>query len=295
MEPQPAAPQTPTMSLAGRLINIFATPGEVFDEVKAAPPSVANWLLPILLSAVVGTLASFAMFSQPAIQQQIREQQAKVLEQQVKAGKMSQADADRAEAMMEKFSGPAMLAIFGSLAAVFFSAIHAVWWGFLLWLAARWFLKTRITYAKSLEVAGLAMMITMLSGIITILLTVVLGRMAATPSLALLVTDFNPTRRSHATMVDRRRCCRNRMRRARRRGCVFPCSADRRSRADDNCSATAAKTSAETSAGTGTICHSWAGTSTVEWARRGCRLRPRWARRRGCSSVSWVLPKAAVP
>jgi len=200
MEPQPAAPQTPTMSLAGRLINIFATPGEVFDEVKAAPPSVANWLLPILLSAVVGTLASFAMFSQPAIQQQIREQQAKVLEQQVKAGKMSQADADRAEAMMEKFSGPAMLAIFGSLAAVFFSAIHAVWWGFLLWLAARWFLKTRITYAKSLEVAGLAMMITMLSGIVTILLTVVLGRMAATPSLALLVTDFNPTRRSHATM-----------------------------------------------------------------------------------------------
>ena len=39
------------MSLAARLLNVFATPGDVFDDVKVAPASTANWLVPALLLA----------------------------------------------------------------------------------------------------------------------------------------------------------------------------------------------------------------------------------------------------
>ena len=35
-EPQPETPQVLAMSLVGRLLNVFATPADVFQEVKAA-------------------------------------------------------------------------------------------------------------------------------------------------------------------------------------------------------------------------------------------------------------------
>ncbi len=56
-EPPPLGTPAPTTSLAGRLLNVFAAPGEVFEEVKATPPSVANWLVPVIIYAVVGAIS----------------------------------------------------------------------------------------------------------------------------------------------------------------------------------------------------------------------------------------------
>jgi 3-oxoacyl-[acyl-carrier protein] reductase len=61
------------MSLAARLLNVFAIPGEVFEGVKASRFCVGNWLLPALLSAAVGVLTIIVVFSQPSIQRQVRE------------------------------------------------------------------------------------------------------------------------------------------------------------------------------------------------------------------------------
>ena len=72
LEPQPVASKSPTMSLAARLLNVFAIPGDVFEEVKATRASVGNWLAPVILSAVVGAISAIVIFSQPAIQQQLR-------------------------------------------------------------------------------------------------------------------------------------------------------------------------------------------------------------------------------
>ena len=44
MEPSAAVPAA-TTSLAARMVNVLATPAEVFDEVKNAKPSTANWLV----------------------------------------------------------------------------------------------------------------------------------------------------------------------------------------------------------------------------------------------------------
>ena len=188
------------MSLAGRLMNVFATPGEVFDEVRAVTLSTANWLLPLGMWALVGAIAACLIFSQPGIQQQVREQQAKAMDKQVKAGKMTQAQADKTLEMVEKFTGPTMLKIFGSAGAVVGSFIHIFWWALVLWLVGRWILKAQFGYLKSLEVAGLASMIGVLGGILTMLLSVVLSRMYATPSLALALSDFDPTRKTHLAM-----------------------------------------------------------------------------------------------
>lgn len=195
-EIESVASKPPPMSLMARLMNVFAGPGEVFDDIKASPQAITNWLIPALLFAFVGVISSIVMFSQPAIVQQIHEQQAKKMDELVKAGKMSQADADKALAMADKITGPTMLKIFGSVAAVIASFVRLLWWALILWLLGK-LLKKPFGYGKALEIIGLASMITVLGSLVTVLLIVNLGRMIATPSLALTVTDFDVTRKSH--------------------------------------------------------------------------------------------------
>lgn len=195
-EIQSVPSKPPAMSLMARLMNVFAGPGEVFEDIRASPPAVPNWLVPALLFAVMGIISSMVMFSQPAIVQKIHEEQAKKMDEMVKSGKMSRADADKAEAMAEKFTGPTMLKIFGSVASVIASFVRLLWWALILWLLGK-VLKRSFGYGKALEVIGLASMITVLGSLVTILLIVNLGRMIATPSLALTIPDFDVTRKSH--------------------------------------------------------------------------------------------------
>ena len=185
------------MSLAARLMNVFATPGDVFEEVKNTRRRTSNWLVPALIGSVVGALVAIVMFSQPNIRQQLREKQEQALEQQIKDGKLTRQQADQAIAVIEKFTGPTMMAIFGSAGAVATSFIRLFWWGLVLWLLGRWFLKVRFDYLKAVEVAGLASMITVLGMIVSMLLIVNLGKMFSTLSLGLAVGDFDEKNKSH--------------------------------------------------------------------------------------------------
>ena len=188
------------MSLAARLLNVFAIPGEVFAGVKASRLSIGNWLVPALLSAVVAVLTAIVVVSQPTIQRQmhdLKERQAKALEQQVKAGKVKPADADRALAVTRAITEPATLKVLGGMAAALISVARVFWWAFVLWLLSRLFLKVRLGYLKTLEVAGLALMISVLGAVVLLLLMVNLPKLFATPGLALAVSDFDASRKSH--------------------------------------------------------------------------------------------------
>ena len=185
----------PATSLAARLLNVFATPGEVFEEVQAAPAQAANWLVPAILAVIVGVAAVLIQFSQPAFVQHFREQAAGTYDGMVKAGKMSQADADKFVGIIEKVAQPAGCAavVAGSFARVF-------WWALVLWLLALIFWKKKFSYLKAVEVAGLASMISVLGSIVALLLTVNFGKESA-PSLALAVTDFNPKNPVHLALA----------------------------------------------------------------------------------------------
>lgn len=199
MEPPTSVP-APATSLVARMFNVFATPGEVFDEVRHARPSTANWLVPTLLAIVMGTISVLIIFSQPAIVQKIHEQQTKVLEDKVKNGQMTQAQADQAEAMIEKFGGPTMLKLTSSVSVVVGSFVAVFWRALVIWLLGKWFLKASFPYQQALEVAGLVSMISILGAIVTCLLTVLLGKTVSV-SLALLVNDFNPQNLAHMCLA----------------------------------------------------------------------------------------------
>jgi hypothetical protein len=197
----PTEVSKPALSLAARLFNVFTEPGEVFEFLKNSKPSAANWLVPTLIYALVGAISAMVIFSQPAIVQQIHDQQANAMDQQVKAGKMTQAQADQALTVMDKFAGPTMLKIFGGVGAAFGSLVHIFWWAFVLWLMALLVLKKKIPFLKMVEVAGVATMIIVLGVIITTLLTVITGRLGITLSPALLVGDYNMKNKAHVLLA----------------------------------------------------------------------------------------------
>ena len=189
----------PTTSLAARLLNVFAVPGEVFAEVKASRVCVGNWLAPALLSALAAVITAVVIVSQPAFQRQIHDltdRQAKAVEQQVNAGKVKQADADRVMGLVRAVTEPGTLKALASTAVAVVGFARAFWCAFVLWLLGRLFLKVRFGYLKALEVAGLGLMITVLGTIVTLLLMVNLPSLFATSNLALAISDLNASRKS---------------------------------------------------------------------------------------------------
>jgi hypothetical protein len=189
-DPLSEAPKPPGMSLAARLLNVFAMPGTVFAEVKLTRRSVANWLVPLVVAALVGVLWAVVIYSQPATQQNMRKQQEKVLEKQLQTHKLSQADVDLLRRWFVKLTSPASLMVLGSLGAVFSAAVRVFWWAFVLWLLGRTFLKARFGYPKALELAGLGTLISVLGMLVTLLLMVKFHRGVAAFGFTLATTDL---------------------------------------------------------------------------------------------------------
>jgi len=188
-------------SLGGRLVNMFAAPGDVFEEIRTSKPSTANWLVPFLLACLVGVSYAFAVFSQESILQSMREAQEKAMQQRVDAGKMTRQQADQALSVTEQFMGPTMMKVFGSVGAVVANCVMLFLVALIIWLLGRWAFKERFSYLKAMEVAGLAGTINILGGIVAMLLAVVMGNMAMTPGPVLLVHEFDPANKLHVFLA----------------------------------------------------------------------------------------------
>src|SRR5437870_12773358 len=95
-ESQPVTPPPATTSLPTRLMNVFAAPGEVFEEVTAAPVSAANWLVPALLIIVVGWIAAWLIFSHESFFQQVTEIADQAIDKQIQRSHMTKRPAKAA-------------------------------------------------------------------------------------------------------------------------------------------------------------------------------------------------------
>jgi len=138
--PPSAVPESvvaPSTSVAARLVNVFATPGEVFEEIKNRPVEAANWFVPLLLSALFGVICCVVIFSQDTILQQMREAQEGAMEKKLE--KMSKEQQEKVREMAAQFSSPGVMKLFGSVGAV----VGSIAWLFFLALLV-WLLGTRL-------------------------------------------------------------------------------------------------------------------------------------------------------
>jgi len=187
------------MSLMGRLFNVFATPGEVFDYVRGAAVSTANWLVPGLILIAVSWLGSWFLLSQDSIKQQVRDITDQAIEKQIEKAHMSEQQAEQTRTIGAKYGNIGTM-VSVAVAPVIGGLVTPFWWGLILWLAGKG-LKANFSYMKGVEVTGLAGMIGVLDSIVRMLLILMLGNLFASPSLALFVKQFDPQNPVHGLLA----------------------------------------------------------------------------------------------
>ncbi len=192
--PSESAPSEPS-SLTDRLTNVIAAPGEVFEEIKNTPVRTSNWLVPMLLSCIVTALYIGVAFSQPAILRGMQDQRQQAMQKQVSAGKMTQAQADQASAMTEKFMTPTIMTIFGGGAAVLAAVCGLFLMAVGAWLALKWCAGATLDYMKVVEVCGLALVIDVPQKILRMLLVLWKENLLATASPTLFLANPSTTHR----------------------------------------------------------------------------------------------------
>ena len=192
--PAAARPSDPPPgSLLQRLRNVFATPDEVFQDVVHAPFSPGNWILPILLCCLAGVVSAQLLLQEPTILDPIRSNPE--LRQLV-----HQADNEAKQALGEDSDVVAAARFATCLGIASACLVGTAWSAFVLWSLGAFFLRTRFSFTKTLEIVGLAQMILFLETIVTTLLTLATGHPSAKPALSLLLDDFNPTNRWHLVL-----------------------------------------------------------------------------------------------
>jgi hypothetical protein len=160
---------TARTSVREKMLNLFATPGDVFEQVFSEPPNLASWLLPTLLVCLTQVLLLHALAP--------KEQTEEVIRQILVAGTISAAGA-------QKLAGSWRL--ISSLTICLCAFSGTFWSAFVLWFMGRIFLKTRFSFLKALEVAGLSGGILVLGAIVTVLLLGLSDDPAVRPALSLL-------------------------------------------------------------------------------------------------------------
>jgi hypothetical protein len=193
--PLPSAP-----SLGKVLPDIFVSPSEVFQNLKNTAPSTALWLLPFIATLLIVIITSIIIFTNDTLKAEMKDFQSKGIQKMVDEGKFTQEQADKMEARTESMGG--MFIAIGIIGGIIFVAAYFFGGALFLWLANKTFLKSAVGYGKHLELYGIASWIGVLGGIISVLMIVGLGTMAATPSGALaLLGNFDPTNKLHMLLA----------------------------------------------------------------------------------------------
>jgi len=176
-------PNTPPVStpLREKLLNIFVSPGEVFEEVVASSPKPASWLVPTLLVCLTAIL--------PLLVAPASESRAAEVRQLAEAGASFSSDA-------RKLSSRLLSA--ATLTVAISAVVGTFWSAFVLWFIGRVFLKTRLPLWKAMEVVGLSGMILALGAIVTALLIAATGDAAARPALSIFAGQSNPGSKVHS-------------------------------------------------------------------------------------------------
>jgi hypothetical protein len=194
-QPLPSAP-----SLANTISDVFAAPSEVFQSLKNTAPSSILWITPFIATLLIVIVSVIMIFTNETLKSEMKEIQSKAIQKMVDDGKLTQEQADMAETRSESMGG--MMIAFAIIGGIVFMAAFYFGGALFLWLADKTILKSAVGYGKHLEMYGIASWIGVLGGIITVLMMVGLGSMAATPSGSLaLLGSFDPTNKMHMLLA----------------------------------------------------------------------------------------------
>jgi hypothetical protein len=200
MEEQHAtAEQAKPMPFTEKLTNIFASPGELFENVRTTGPTTSNWLIPWMIFVAVAIAMSLLVVNNPSLADQLGATIREKFDQQVQEGKMTQEQADQT---YEQFAKPGSIFFtlmqIGGITVGSLAALFAI--GLLYWLVGKSAMGATVQYMKVIEVVGLTFFIGTLEQIVTTFLIFAADSIYATPSLGIFVSDFDIDNKLHVVL-----------------------------------------------------------------------------------------------
>jgi hypothetical protein len=194
----PTAESVKPIPFTERVVNLFASPAELFDNVRDSVSTTSNWLIPWSILVIISGAMTFVMMNNASLVDQMTTMMQKEMEKNVAEGRMTGEQVERA---ME-FTRPnspyfIILSIGGS---VIWTLISLFGLGLIYWLIGKSAMSANAPYMKVVEVVGLTLLISALEIIVTTMLMISLDSLHATPSPGLFVTDFDTSNKVHIAL-----------------------------------------------------------------------------------------------
>lgn len=194
----------PPMSFTEKLTNIFAAPGDLYENVRDTGPTMSNWIVPMILFIIIAFVTSQITIRNPSLGSQLKDQITQRAEKQfqesIQSGKMTPEQADQARAQMETFTDPASpwMTIITAVSLVIMVPAGLFLVCLVYWLLGRTVMKVQAPYMKVVEVVGLTFLIGCLEAIVRTIMAIGLDSIYAGPNLGLLVLgSFSPDNKLH--------------------------------------------------------------------------------------------------
>jgi len=168
------------ISKTDAMVGVFTEPGNTFANIAAVKGNY--WLMPIIISVVIGIIAVFIGQMDPQLfgdmMSKQRKKMVEKMDEQVKEGKMTQEQAQQSIEQSEKFMNPEgiffkLIAFGGSIIGTFMILIVLS----LLYLLGLKIFKAQFDFINILNVVGLAMLISAIGGLIAIVLSILVGHL----------------------------------------------------------------------------------------------------------------------
>ena len=139
--PSPAIPESPSLSLAGRCVAVFARPAAAWGGLAER----AQWWFPVLLTTLVQVAVMLPLYDRAYLPMYFEQ-----LDAQIASGALEPASAAKAEQIMQSpFMGPVVACMAGLMNVIITFAFALV-----IWFGVGFVLGARFRYRLALEVAA---------------------------------------------------------------------------------------------------------------------------------------------
>jgi len=198
MEEQREATAVKSMSFTDKLVNIFASPGELFENVRDTGKTNSNWVIPSIIFIVVTVVLSQLLLTNPELTSQIGAMTRKAFDKAVQDGKLTQ---DLADQQYERFGPGSIFFTISTFAGpVVFTFVRLFVVALIYWLLGKSVMKAQAPYMKVVEVVGLTMLIGTLEVLVSNIMVFATTSITASPSLGFFVSDFDLENKVHVAL-----------------------------------------------------------------------------------------------
>ncbi len=210
MEEQQTTTQPPAevkpMSFTERMVNIFAAPGELFENVRLTGKTSSNWIIPVAIMIVVAIAMQQIIMTNPSLADQTKAMVDKAtkerLDKAVQEGKMTPEQAEQQREQIENFSNPksGLNIAMRIVGVVVFIPVILFLISLVYWLLGKTAMQASGPYMKIVEVVGLTFLIGAVESIVTTVMTIGLDSLHAGPNLAVFVQNFDIANKMHVAL-----------------------------------------------------------------------------------------------